>query len=192
MSRTDNNLPLPLTGLVGREREITEVKERLDDHRLLTLTGSGGSGKTRLALAVALEVVEGYGDGVWLVELASLSDPELVPQAVASVVGVREAPGTPLVDSLCFHLGSREVLLVLDNCEHLVGACASLAEPLLHSCPNLRILGDQPRGARRLRRVPLRRPSSVPAGPTSPSGSGELVMLRGRQALRRAGTGGQA
>ena len=141
MSRTDNNLPLPLTGLVGREREITEVKERLDDHRLLTLTGSGGSGKTRLALAVALEVVEGYGDGVWLVELASLSDPELVPQAVASVVGVREAPGTPLVDSLCFHLGSREVLLVLDNCEHLVGACASLAEPLLHSCPNLRILG---------------------------------------------------
>ena len=118
---------------------MAQLEERLAGARLLTLTGPGGSGKTRLALEVAAEV-EGYEDGAWFVELAPLSDPELVPQAVASVLGVREVPGTPLADSLCLHLGSREVLLVLDNCEHLVGACASLAEALLHSCPELRIL----------------------------------------------------
>ena len=96
MSRRDNNLPFQLTGLVGREREIAEVGRLLADARLLTLTGPGGSGKTRLALAVAGEVVEEYEDGAWLVELAPLSDPELVPQAVASVLGVREVPGSPL------------------------------------------------------------------------------------------------
>ncbi len=138
--RPPDNLPLQLTSFVGREREMAQVRELLEDNRLLTLTGPGGSGKTRLALAVAWGVGQGFEDGVWLVELASLSDPELVPQAVASVLGVRETPGTPLVDSLRIHLGSRGVLLVLDNCEHLVGDCASLAEALLHSCPNLRIL----------------------------------------------------
>ncbi len=140
VSQLENNLPLQVSSFVGREREIARVGELLADHRLLTLTGPGGSGKTRLALAVASEVLGGFEDGVWLVELASLSDPDLVPQAVASVLGVREVPGSPLADSLCLHLGSRGVLLVLDNCEHLVGACATLAEALLHSCPNLRIL----------------------------------------------------
>src|SRR5215203_4123889 len=101
--RTDNNLPLQLTGLVGRQREIKEVGRLLAEARLLTLTGSGGSGKTRLALAVATEVVEDYGDGAWLVELAPLSDPELVPEAVASVLGVREAPGSPLLGTLAEH-----------------------------------------------------------------------------------------
>src|SRR5829696_10573347 len=85
--RTNNNLSLPLTGLVGRGREISEVGRLLAEARLLTLTGPGGSGKTRLALAVATEVVEDYRDGAWLVELAPLSDPELVPEAVASVLG---------------------------------------------------------------------------------------------------------
>ena len=138
--RPPDNLPLQLTSFVGREREMAQVRELLEDNRLLTFTGPGGSGKTRLALVVASGLGRGFEDGVWLVELASLSDPELVPQAVASVLGVRETPGTPLVDSLRIHLGSRGVLLVLDNCEHLVEACASLAEALLHSCPNLRIL----------------------------------------------------
>jgi predicted ATPase/DNA-binding CsgD family transcriptional regulator len=140
VSPPENNLPFQLTSLVGREREIAEVGRLLTGARLLTLTGPGGSGKTRLALATAADLVEDYEDGVWLVELAPLSDPDLVPQAVASVLGVREVPGTPLVDSLCLYLGARGVLLVLDNCEHLVGACARLAEILLHSCPNLRIL----------------------------------------------------
>jgi predicted ATPase len=138
--RTDNNLPLQLTGLVGREREISEVGRMLEDARLLTLTGPGGSGKTRLALAVASEVVEEYEDGAWLVELAPLSDPELVPEAVASVLGVREATGSPLLETLADHVRSRTILLVLDNCEHLIEACAGLVEELLRSCPNLSIL----------------------------------------------------
>jgi predicted ATPase/DNA-binding CsgD family transcriptional regulator len=135
-----NNLPLQLSSFVGREREMAEVERLLGDYRLVTLTGPGGSGKTRLALAGASEVAEEFEDGVWLVELAPISDPGLVPQAVASVLGVRETPSTPLADSICLHLESREALLVVDNCEHLVEACADLAETLLRSCPGLHIL----------------------------------------------------
>src|SRR5215212_2875798 len=143
IGRPKNNLPFQLTSLVGRRREIAKVEDMITEARLLTLTGPGGSGKTRLALAVAAEVVaevEDYEDGAWLVELGSLSDPELVLQALASVLGVREAPGSPLLETLSDHLRSRSMLLVLDNCEHLVGACASLAEALLRSCANLSIL----------------------------------------------------
>ena len=135
-----NNLPLELSSFVGREREIAEVKRLLAEHRLLTLTGPGGCGKTRLALEVAADLVEGFKDGAWLVELASLSDPALVPQAVASVLGVREQPGRSLTKTLFNHLKPKELLLVLDNCEHLVEACAELAEALLRTCPSLRIL----------------------------------------------------
>ncbi len=139
-NRPSDNLPLQLTSFVGREQEILEIEVLLREHRLLTLTGPGGSGKTRLALAVASTVVGGFEDGAWLVELAPLSDPDLVLQAVASVLGVRETPDVPLVDSLRGHLEPREILLILDNCEHVIGACASLAEVLLRRCPNLRIL----------------------------------------------------
>jgi predicted ATPase/DNA-binding NarL/FixJ family response regulator len=140
MSPPDNNLPFQLTSLVGRQREISEVEGLLAEARLLTLTGPGGSGKTRLALAVAAEVVEDYEDGSWLVELAPLSDPELVAQAVASALSVREEPGIPLVKTLADYLAPRNVLLVMDNCEHLVQACAELTETLLRSCPDLGIL----------------------------------------------------
>jgi non-specific serine/threonine protein kinase len=139
--RPASNLPLQLTSFVGREREIAEVERLLADHRLLTLTGPGGSGKTRVALAVAFEVVECFEDGVWFVELAPLSDPDLVPQAVASVLGVREVPGRPLTETLVEHLGTKGLLLILDNCEHLVEACAALTDTLLRSCPGVRILG---------------------------------------------------
>jgi predicted ATPase/DNA-binding CsgD family transcriptional regulator len=135
-----NNLPLELSSFVGREREIVEVKRLLEDNRLLTLTGPGGCGKTRLALAAAFELAEGFEGGVWLVELASLSDPTVVPQTVASTLGVREAQDRPLTQTLSNHLGSRKMLLALDNCEHLVEGCAALADALLHACPNLRIL----------------------------------------------------
>jgi predicted ATPase/DNA-binding CsgD family transcriptional regulator len=138
--RPPNNLPLQLTSFVGREREMAEASKILDTERLLTLAGPGGSGKTRLALAVASEVIWRFQDGVWFVELASLSDPDLVPQTVGAVLGVRERPGVPLVEELRAHLQTRRVLLVLDNCEHLVEACADLAEALLGSCPDLHIL----------------------------------------------------
>jgi predicted ATPase/DNA-binding CsgD family transcriptional regulator len=138
--RPPNNLPLEFSSFVGREKELAEVKRLLENNRLLTLTGSGGCGKTRLALAAAGELVEGYEDGVWLVELASLTDPSLVPQAAASTLGVREQQGRSLIETLSEYLGSKKVLLVLDNCEHLIEACAELVEALLHSCPKLRIL----------------------------------------------------
>jgi predicted ATPase/DNA-binding CsgD family transcriptional regulator len=138
--RLPHNLPPELSSFVGREREIAEVKRLLEDNRLLTLTGAGGCGKTRLALAVAFEVMEGFEGNVWLVELASLSDPDLVPQAVASTLGVREAQDRPLTETLSNHLGSTKMLLVLDNCEHLVEGCAALADVLLRACTNLRIL----------------------------------------------------
>ncbi len=135
-----NNLPRQLTSFVGRDREIEEVKRLLSSARLLTLTGSGGCGKTRLALQVTAELLEEYADGVWLVELAPLSEPALVPQRVTSALGVREERGRPLLTALRDYLKPKELLLVLDNCEHLIIACAQLAEALLRICPNLRIL----------------------------------------------------
>ena len=138
--RPPHNLPSELSSFVGREEELTEVKRLLENNRLLTLTGSGGCGKTRLALAAARKVVERFENGVWMVELASLAEPSLVPQAVASTLGVRERPGSSLTEALSDYLRTRKLLLLLDNCEHLVDACAALAGALLHSCPGLRVL----------------------------------------------------
>ena len=136
-----DNLPLQLTSFIGREREIADLRMLLvGEARLVTLTGPGGSGKTRLALSVASGLAGDFKDGVWLVELASLSDPDLVPQAVASVLSVRETPGLTMTGTLVEHLEGREALLILDNCEHLVEACAALTDTLLHACPKLRIL----------------------------------------------------
>jgi len=138
----DNNLPLELTSFVGREREVARIERLLvGGTRLVTLCGPGGSGKTRLALAVAQEMVEGFEDGgVWWVELASLSDPTLVPGALASALGVREVAHRSLTEVLVEHLKSKKALVVLDNCEHLVEGCAVLADALLRACPDLRIL----------------------------------------------------
>lgn len=137
---TPNNLPAALTSFVGREREMAEVKQLLFRSRLLTLTGPGGCGKTRLALEVAQDLLEEYPEGVWLVELAALEDPARVPQAVASALGVREEPGRSLTETLLDYLQSKQLLLVLDNCEHLIKACAHLVEILLQSCSKLRVL----------------------------------------------------
>ena len=135
-----NNLPLQLTSFIGREKEIPEVKELLAKTRLLTLTGSGGCGKTRLALQVVADLVDEFPDGAWVVELASLSDPGLVTQETASVLGVREGQGVSLLDSLSSYLKSRQTLLLLNNCEHLIEACITLTDTLLRACPNLKIL----------------------------------------------------
>lgn len=138
--RPTNNLPTLLSSFIGREREITLVKELLAAARLVTLTGAGGSGKTRLAIQVANDLVDTFDDGVWLVELAPLADPSLVPAAVASVLGVQEQPGQPILDSLSRYLRTKQLLLVLDNCEHLIDASAQFADTLLRECLNLRIL----------------------------------------------------
>ena len=135
-----HNLPAPLNKFIGRETEVAEVKQQLSAVRLLTLTGPGGCGKTRLALRVASDLPAEYAGGVWLVEFASLADAQLVPQAVAFTLGVHEQAGRGIIDTLTDHLLHRHSLLVLDNCEHLVVACARLAETLLQACPGLKIL----------------------------------------------------
>src|SRR5437762_2371409 len=130
------------TSLVGREQDAATVRQVLlrAQGRLLTLTGAGGCGKTRLALRVAGELRPSFSDGVALVELAALFDPRLVLEAVGAAVGVLEGSGGSLRDSLLGALEARALLLVLDNCEHLVDACARLAEELLGGCSELRIL----------------------------------------------------
>jgi predicted ATPase/class 3 adenylate cyclase len=141
-----NNLPVQLTRFIGREHEKVEVRKLLSSTRFLTLTGSGGAGKTRLALQVAAEVLEVFRDGAWLVELAALSDPSLVPRAVASALDVPEQPGRGLTETLANTLRGKSVLVILDNCEHLVAACAHLTDALLRTCPNLRILATSREG----------------------------------------------
>ena len=135
-----NNLPSQLTSFIGRDREKAEVTRLLSTTRLLTLMGAGGAGKTRLALHVAADQLDKYSDGVWLAELAPLSEPALVPKVVASVLGVPDQAGRPLTKAVADYLRPRSLLLVLDNCEHLLPACAHLTDALLQSCPNLRIL----------------------------------------------------
>jgi non-specific serine/threonine protein kinase len=135
-----SNLPLPLTSFVGRVSELARVRDLLETARLLTLTGAGGSGKTRLALEVAGQVRGHYPDGVWLVELAVLSDPALVPLAVARALGVRIEPRRAVPETLAAYLEPRTLLLLLDNCEHQVDPCAQLVAALLRAAPGLRIL----------------------------------------------------
>lgn len=137
-----NNLPTALTSFVGREREIAEVKRLLAATHLLTLTGSGGCGKTRLSLQVAADLLDTFPGGVWFVELAALSDPATVPSAIANAMRVREDPTKPIVTSIIENVGQKTALIILDNCEHLVGACAQLTDALLRSCPNLRIMAS--------------------------------------------------
>jgi predicted ATPase/DNA-binding XRE family transcriptional regulator len=135
------NLPIPLTSFIGRIKDIPKIQQRLAGHRLVTLIGAGGIGKTRLSQHVASQLLGEYANGVWLVELASLNDPALVPQTVAAVFGIQQ--GTTIramVETLIHFLRAKTVLLILDNCEHLLDACAQLADKLLKNCPNLKIL----------------------------------------------------
>jgi predicted ATPase/DNA-binding winged helix-turn-helix (wHTH) protein len=135
-----SNLPLNLPDLIGREDELAAVTALLADTHLLTLVGAGGVGKTRFALEVAAQIQGQCKDGVWFVELAPVADPALVPQAVAAALGVHEEPGRPLADTLLDFLRCRELLIVLDNCEHLVEACAAWVERVLHACAAVRTL----------------------------------------------------
>jgi predicted ATPase len=135
-----SNLPAELTSFVGRRQELREAKGLLTTTRLLTLTGSGGAGKTRLALRAAAEMARGLPDGAWLVPLASIQDPLLVTQAVFSALGVHDLSAGVSLPSLIEYLAGKRLLLVLDNCEHLLDGCAVLASTLLRSCPDMRLL----------------------------------------------------
>jgi predicted ATPase/class 3 adenylate cyclase len=169
-----NNLPRQPTPFLGREREVAEVVEMLHrgDVRLLTLTGAGGSGKTRLALQAAAEALDAFPDGVSFVPLASLADPALVPSAVAQALQVPEQGGRPVVEVLRDHLAGKQILLNLDNCEHLLTAVADLVADLLAACPDLTVLATS-RAPLRLRAErewevpPLALPRRPPPPPTA-------------------------
>jgi len=137
-----NNLPSQLTSFVGREKELAEVKKLLNNTRMLTLIGPGGTGKTRLSIQAASEILEQYPDGVWLVELAPILDPLLLPRTTALAMGLRDEPQRPIIDMLCDYLNEKKMLIILDNCEHLVDACAQMSDRLLRASSQAKILAS--------------------------------------------------
>src|SRR6266404_1039303 len=139
-SKSKHNLPYQLTSFIGREQEIAQLEELVATNRLVTLTGAGGAGKTRLAIEVASRLVDAFADGVWLVELAALSDPHLVPQSVARALRVKEQPTRPLIETLSEHLASKKLLLVLDNVEHLLEACLQLVDEIVRRSADITVL----------------------------------------------------
>jgi non-specific serine/threonine protein kinase len=175
-----HNLPLELTSFVGREREVSELSALLGETRLLTLSGSGGCGKTRLAIKVASSVVDRYADGVWFIELSPLSNPELVLSSVASTLNVQEAPERPLVQRVLDYLQNKRVLLVLDNCEHVVTAAATLVAAILSSCERVHVLvtSREPLG------IPGERVSRVPSLSVPDPGIKEVADAPQYEAVR--------
>ncbi len=165
LSQHTHNLPVQLTSFVGREKEKHTLIEMLAGSRLVTLAGSGGCGKTRLALQTAAELLEEFPQGVWLVELATVTDPSQVPQALADVLGVREVPGNTLTNTLCNALKGRNSLILLDNCEHLLDAASKIAETLLKQCPYVHILASSREGLG----VPGERVYRIPSLSTPPA-----------------------
>ncbi|MBI5876100.1 MAG: XRE family transcriptional regulator [Chloroflexi bacterium] len=137
---THTNLRTQLTSFIGREAEIAEVRRLLGGTRLLTLMGAGGVGKTRLALQVATEELGAFSDGVWFAELAPLADPALIPNTIASAVGVREEPNRPMLDTLGDHFHAKTALIMLDNCEHLIADAAQVCDSLLRAAPDVKII----------------------------------------------------
>src|ERR1700677_3223127 len=137
-----NNLPAQVTSFVGRNREMAEAKRLISTTRLLTFTGPGGTGKTRLSLQVAAEVLDQFPHGVWLVELSTLSDPTLLAETIMSAVDIREEPNRTPLATLVEALRTRHLLLILDNCEHLIAACAQIAATILRQCPKIKIIAS--------------------------------------------------
>jgi len=184
-----------LTSFIGRQRERAEIRRLLDTVRLLTLTGVGGVGKTRLALQVAAEVLEESPDGSWLVELAPLADPALLPNAIAAALKVRDQSDRPILDVLVDYLEQKRLLIVLDNCEHLITASARVADELLRACPNLKILATSREGSskRSGSLLNVRWPYSQPSSwirrtlRQSPPSVGTWMAFRWRSSLRPPG-----
>jgi predicted ATPase/DNA-binding SARP family transcriptional activator len=187
-----HGLPVQLTTFLGREEELAALGRLLGRERLVTLTGAGGAGKTRLAVELAAGVLERFPDGAWLADLAAITDPELVPSRVMEALEVRQSGDLPVMEVLRYRLRSAELLLVLDNCEHLLDACAQLAGGLLGSSPGLRVLATsrEPLGVagEAVFAVP---PLAVPAGPADEAAialSPAVRLFVDRAAAARAGS----
>lgn len=174
-----NNLPHQGSSFIGRARELDEIKALMASARLVTLLGMGGLGKTRLSLEAAAETISRFPDGVWFLDLAPLRDPALVASEAAQVLGLREEPGRPLIQTLCTHLRNLKLLFVIDNCEHLVGACADLAAAILKAAPNVRMIAS----SREALRVPGEQAYPILPLPV-PSREDSLETLAGMTAVR--------
>jgi predicted ATPase/DNA-binding CsgD family transcriptional regulator len=174
-----NNLPAQVSSFIGREVELAELRRLVGESRLVTLTGTGGAGKTRLGLQVAAGLADGSGDGVWFADLAAVRDPDLVAVTVANVLGVHQPPGRPVADTVAEAVDGRSLLVLLDNCEHVIDACAKLADTLLRNCPNLALLATsrEPLGldGERIYRVPSMR---------TPDGGDDVATIRASEAVR--------
>ena len=162
-----HNLPTQLTSFVGREKEITEIKDLLNSSRLVTLTGSGGTGKTRLSIEVGTQLLSSFSNGVWMIELAPLSDESQIIPALAQAFGLQELPFNPLKNMVLDYLRDKKLLLILDNCEHLIAACAKLADDLLHQCAGLKILASSREALGIAGEVAYRTPSLADSESTS-------------------------
>jgi hypothetical protein len=189
----EHNLPAQLTSFLGRELELTALDKLLGGSRLVTLTGAGGVGKTRLAVEFATGAIGRFPDGVWLAELAGITDPGLVPPVVMEALGARQDGDVPVIDALRWRLRSAQLLLVLDNCEHLLDTCAQLAAALLSSSPGLRVLAT----SRELLGIPGEVACPVPplavpvdeADPAVVAGAPAVRLFVDRGSASRAGAG---
>jgi len=190
-----NNLPAQLSTLIGREREVSEVRALVESSRLVTLTGAGGAGKTRLGLQVAAELLDGSGDGVWLVELAAVTTEDTVAPAVSEALRLGAQParqGRPVLETLLDALAPQDVLIVLDNCEHLIGACAKTAELILRRCPRVHLLATSREplgiGGETIYRVPsLSLPGPDDTGPAAAGSSDAIALFAARASAHGVG-----
>jgi len=176
-----HNLPQQVTSFVGRLQELREIKGLFGRARLLTLTGAGGGGKTRLAIQAAADMLDVCPDGVWLVELASLADPAFVPHTISATLGLKEEPGKAMGQTLTDHLKNKVLLLVLDNCEHLLNACAAFCDDLLRHCPRVRILVTSRESLGITAETTFRVPSLTlpdPRKPQTPEGLSQFEAVR--------------
>ena len=177
-----HNLPVQLTRFIGREREMSNLKDHLDTNRLLTLSGTGGCGKTRLALQVAGDVVDRYPDGVWLVEMAAVTDPALIPRVVSSVLAIRQQSGKTIIATIVDAIGRKKHHLLLDRCEHIAAAAADLVAAVLAACPEVAVLATsrEPLGVAGevIWRVPvLSTPDALVSGTAASAQEFEAVQL---------------
>ena len=180
-----NNLPAQPSAFIGRDREISEVRALVESARLVTLAGAGGAGKTRLGLQVAAELLDGSGDGVWLVELAAVTDEDAVPAAISQALRLAAQPGRPALEALLDALAPQDVLIVVDNCEHLIGGCAKTAEAIVRRCPRVHLLATSREplgiGGEVIYRVPsLSLPDPGDADAGTPESSDAVALLADR------------